>query len=108
MDNHRVAKKGFYEFFGVPAGEFDHEKRFCSSPFISPLVLGVIRLIIALYMTTCCIAYPLLQLQNRRLRRHAYRYPAYFTNITFMSLTWYTLPPYLVDIVIFGSRVSIR
>jgi predicted small integral membrane protein len=89
MDITRRQRRGFYEFFGVPQPDFDAEKRFISSPFMSPLVLGIIRILIAVYMTACCIAGPILQLQNRRTRRHAYRFPAYFTNITFMALTWY-------------------
>lgn len=89
MDQPRNERKGFCSFFGIPKRDFDDENRFVASPWLSPLTLGAIRLTIALYMTVCIIVNPILQLQSRRTRRMAYRFPAYFTNITFMALAWF-------------------
>jgi hypothetical protein len=85
MDTHR---KGVYGWFGVSQPIFDLDNRFVASPFLPPLALGVVRLIFATYMTACIIAEPILLKQTRRTRREAVKFPAYFTNITFISLAW--------------------
>ena len=85
MDNYQ---KGFYSWFGVTA-RFDPENRFVASPFISPVALGIIRILFALYMTCCIIIDPILLKKGRRTRRDATKFPGYFTNITFISLAWY-------------------
>lgn len=85
-------RKGVYGWFGMTVPTFDPENRFVASPFLSPLTLGIIRLVFAAYMTACIITEPILLKKGRRTRRNAKKFPAYFTNITFISLAWYTLP----------------
>src|SRR2546423_4440796 len=82
-------RKGIYGWFGVTVPTFDPENRFVASPFLTPLILGIIRLLFATYMTACIITEPILLRQGRRTRRSAKKFPAYFTNITFISLAWY-------------------
>jgi hypothetical protein len=86
MDNRR---KGFYGWFGLTQPIFDPDNRFVTSLYVPPLVLGVIRIVLATYMTACIIVEPILLKKGRRTRRDAIKFPAYFTNITFISLTWY-------------------
>jgi len=86
MENRR---KGFYGWFGLTQPTFDPEKRFVASPFLPPTTLGIIRLVFATYMTTCIVTEPILLKKNRRTRREAVKFLAYFTNMTFISLTWY-------------------
>jgi hypothetical protein len=81
-------RKGVYGWFGVTVPTFDPENRFVASPFLTPLILGIIRLIFATYMTACIITEPILLKRGRRTRRNAKKFPAYFTNITFISLAW--------------------
>jgi hypothetical protein len=83
MENRRY---GVYGWFGVTRPVFDPENRFVASPYLPPLVLSLLRLTIAVYMTACIIANPILLKKNRRTRRESFKFPAYFTNITFMSL----------------------
>jgi len=85
MENRR---KGFYGWFGVTQPTFDPDNRFVASPFLSPLALGIIRLVFATYMTACIIIEPILLRKSRRTRRDAVKFPAYFTNITFISMAW--------------------
>jgi hypothetical protein len=75
-----------YRWFGIRDG-FDPD-RFAKSPVMAPVVLGVFRLIFAIYMTACIIAEPLLLRQSRRTRREAKKFLGYFTNITFVSFAW--------------------
>jgi hypothetical protein len=86
MDSRR---KGVYGWFGVTQPTFDPDNRFVASPFLPPLILGVVRLVFATYMTACTIIEPVLLKNGRRTRRDAAKFPAYFTNITFISLTWF-------------------
>ena len=86
MDSRR---KGFYGWFGITQPLFDPDNRFVVSPFLPPLVLGVIRLVFATYMTACVIIDPILLKKSRRTRRDAIKFPAYFTNISFISLAWF-------------------
>ena len=86
MDNRR---KGFYGWFGLTQPIFDPDNRFVTSLYLHPLVLGVIRIALATYMTSCIIAEPLLLKMNRRTRRDTKHFTAYFTNITFISLAWF-------------------
>jgi hypothetical protein len=81
--------KGFYGWFGITQPTFDPDNRFVASPLLPPLVLGIVRLTFAMYMTACIIAEPLLLKKNRRTRRDAFRFVAYFTNITFISFAWF-------------------
>lgn len=85
-----IRRKDFYGWFGLSKPVFDAENRFVASPFLSPLVLGVLRLMVAIYMTTCIIVEPILLKNGRRTRRDAVKFPAYFTNITFISLASYS------------------
>ena len=86
MENRR---KGLYGWFGVTQPVFDPDNRFVASPYMPPLVLGLVRLLFAAYMTACIVAEPLLLKKARRTRREAVKFPAYFTNITFISLAWF-------------------
>jgi hypothetical protein len=102
------SRKGIYGWFGVTHPIFDHENRFVASPFLPPIVLGVIRLVFAVFMTTCIIAEPILLKNSRRTRRDAVKFPAYFTNITFISLAWFDpLSRLSSRVVISGFRVCI-
>ena len=95
MDSQR---KGIYGWFGLSHPIFDPENRFVASPFLSPLVLGIIRLVFAIYMTICIIVEPILLKRGRRTRRDAVKFPAYFTNITFISLAWLSISQNISDI----------
>lgn len=86
MDSRR---QGFYGWFGITQPIFDSDNRFVASPFLPPLVLGLIRLVFAIYMTACVIIDPILLKKSRRTRRDAIKFPAYFTNISFISLAWF-------------------
>lgn len=102
MESHR---KGVYGWFGLTQPAFDPDNRFVASPFLPPLVLGVVRLVFATYMSACIIIEPILLRQGRRTRRDADKFPAYFTNITFISLTWFVSPSKITDrIAIFGFQ----
>jgi hypothetical protein len=85
MENRR---KGAYGWFGVTQPTFDPDNRFVASPFLSPLALGIIRLVFAAYISACIVAEPILLKKGRRTRRDAVKFPAYFTNITFISMAW--------------------
>lgn len=82
-------RKGVYGWFGVTTPIFDPDHRFVASPWMTPILLGSIRLVFAVYMTASIIAEPILLKQSRRTRREAKRFPAYFTNITFMAMAAY-------------------
>ena len=86
MENRR---KGFYGWFGITQPTFDQDNRFVASPFLPPLALGIVRLVVATYMTACIITEPLLLKKSRRTRRDAFKFVAYFTNITFISFAWF-------------------
>jgi hypothetical protein len=88
MNNRR---KGVYGWFGITQPTFDPDNRFVGSPFIPPMILGVLRLVFATFMTACIITEPILLKKGRRTRRDAFKFPAYFTNITFISLAWFTI-----------------
>lgn len=97
MDNRR---KGFYGWFGITQPIFDPDNRFVASPFLPPLVFGVIRLVFATYMTACVVIDPILLKKNRRTRRDAIKFPAYFTNISFISLAWFLPSQIILKLVV--------
>jgi len=82
-------RKGVYGWFGVTTPVFDADHRFVASPWMNPILLGSVRLVFAVYMTASIITEPILLTQTRRTRREAKRFPAYFTNITFMAMAGY-------------------
>jgi hypothetical protein len=105
MENRR---KGLYGWFGITQPTFDPDNRFVASPFLPSMALGIIRLVFATYITACIIIEPVLLKRGRRTRRDAAKFPAYFTNITFISLAWFLQLKYIVnEEAIFGFRECI-
>jgi len=96
-------QKGFYPFFGVNR-PFDPEFKFVTARFISPKVFGLLRLSIAIYGITTIIVDIILTGIHPPWTPYPLRagvliwvaqqgaidsYFSYFTDITFISLTFY-------------------
>src|SRR5271154_721941 len=83
----------FYNFFGLDSSiPFDHD-RTVSSPYIRPLTLGIIRLVIGVYMLISFIIYfSLLAAQeNKFLRKQAWKLFGDIMFHSFLGLTAYML-----------------
>jgi hypothetical protein len=86
----------FYRFFGLPESEedgaFDHD-RAVSSPYVRPMHLGLIRVLLGVYMLTSFIVYfcLLATQQNKFLRKQAYKLFGDILIESFLGMTAYFL-----------------